>query len=77
MKRILHQITIFPLIMIVRFYQWLISPILPPSCRYTPTCSHFTIEALKKHGVFFGTYYATKRILSCHPFGGQGYDPVP
>lgn len=77
MNSIVKKITTFPFIVIVRVYQWFISPILPPSCRYTPTCSNYTIEALKKHGLLIGTYYSIKRILSCHPFGGQGYDPVP
>ena len=61
----------------VYFYRFAISPLLPPSCRYTPTCSQYTIEALKKHGPIRGTVLATKRILSCNPWGGSGYDPVP
>ncbi|HHV86398.1 MAG TPA: membrane protein insertion efficiency factor YidD [Petrimonas sp.] len=61
----------------VYFYRYAISPLLPPSCRYTPTCSQYTIEALKKHGPFKGTYLSAKRILSCNPWGGSGYDPVP
>ena len=50
---------------------------LPQSCRYTPTCSNYTIEALQKHGLFVGGWLALKRIFSCHPWGGNGYDPVP
>jgi putative membrane protein insertion efficiency factor len=50
---------------------------LRPSCRYTPTCSQFFIEAVKKHGPFKGGYLGTRRILRCHPWGGHGYDPVP
>ncbi len=65
------------LVLLVRFYQIAISPFLPPTCRYTPTCSQYTIEALQKHGLFKGTFLATKRILSCHPWGGSGHDPVP
>ncbi|MBS2209799.1 membrane protein insertion efficiency factor YidD [Carboxylicivirga mesophila] len=61
----------------VKLYQWFISPILGASCRYTPTCSQYTIEALKKHGPFKGLYLSIKRILSCHPWGGHGHDPVP
>jgi len=61
----------------VYFYRAAISPLLPPSCRYTPSCSRYTIEALKKHGPLKGTCLAAKRILSCHPWGGKGYDPVP
>jgi len=54
-----------------------ISPYMPSSCRYSPTCSHYTIEALNKHGLLKGSWYAIKRISSCHPWGGSGYDPVP
>ena len=62
---------------LVRFYQAAISPYLPSSCRYQPTCSHYTLEALKMHGLFKGGWLAIKRIGSCHPWGGSGYDPVP
>ncbi|MGB1204056.1 MAG: membrane protein insertion efficiency factor YidD [Chitinophagales bacterium] len=65
------------LIFFVRFYQLVISPFLPPTCRYTPTCSQYALEALRKHGVFRGGFLAAKRILSCHPWGGHGHDPVP
>ena len=68
---------IAPLIFLIRVYQNGISPYLPASCRYQPTCSHYAIEALKKHGLFKGGWLAAKRILSCHPWGGSGYDPVP
>ncbi len=61
----------------VYFYRFAISPLLPPSCRYTPTCSQYTIEALKKHGPIKGSFLSAKRILSCNPWGGSGYDPVP
>ncbi|MCU4155947.1 membrane protein insertion efficiency factor YidD [Carboxylicivirga sp. A043] len=61
----------------VKLYQWFISPVLGASCRYTPTCSQYTIEALKKHGPFKGLYLSIKRILSCNPWGGHGHDPVP
>lgn len=64
-------------ILLIKFYQSALSPILPASCRYTPTCSHYGIEALKKHGPFKGGYLTIKRLLSCHPWGGSGYDPVP
>lgn len=67
--------TIF--ILVIRFYQICISPILPATCRYTPTCSHYGLEAIKKHGPFKGGYLAARRILSCHPWGGNGHDPVP
>ena len=61
----------------VYFYRVAISPHFQPSCRYTPTCSKYTIEALKKHGPIRGSYLSAKRILSCNPWGGSGYDPVP
>ncbi|MBO5779694.1 MAG: membrane protein insertion efficiency factor YidD [Muribaculaceae bacterium] len=65
------------LILPIRFYQLCISPLLPPACRYTPTCSQYAIEALRKHGPFRGSWMALKRILRCHPWGSSGYDPVP
>tara|TARA_R110001592_G_scaffold363221_4_gene681823 strand:- start:9745 stop:10005 length:261 start_codon:yes stop_codon:yes gene_type:complete len=61
----------------VRLYQWIISPLLPTSCRYTPTCSQYAIEAFQQHGLFKGWLLAIKRIGRCHPWGGEGYDPVP
>lgn len=65
------------LILPVKFYQYVISPMIGPSCRYTPTCSAYTIEALKKHGPLKGLWLSIKRILSCNPWGGSGHDPVP
>ena len=77
MKRIL-QVLSFPFIAIIKIYQWTISPILGVNkCRFTPTCSNYALEALKRYGVFKGTWLAMKRISRCHPFGGHGYDPVP
>ena len=73
----LKKIAIAPLIFIVRVYQVAISPLLPSTCRYQPTCSHYTVEALQKHGLWKGGKLALKRIFSCHPYGGSGYDPVP
>lgn len=64
-------------IKIVRLYQLLISPLLPPSCRYTPTCSRYAIEALEVHGAVLGSWLTLKRLLRCQPWGGHGYDPVP
>jgi putative membrane protein insertion efficiency factor len=66
-----------PLIFMVRLYQWFISPLFPPSCRYTPTCSSYMVEAIQVWGPFKGTYLGIKRIGSCHPRGGFGHDPVP
>lgn len=67
----------FILIIPVKLYQWTISPLIGPSCRYTPTCSAYTIEALKKHGPIKGLWLSIKRIVSCNPWGGHGHDPVP
>ena len=74
---VLSQLVSKPFIALVRFYQGAISPFLPASCRYTPTCSHYTIEALQKFGLFKGGWLSIKRIASCNPWGGEGYDPVP
>ena len=68
---------IYPFVLLIKGYQFLISPLLPSTCRYDPTCSHYAIEALQTHGFLKGTYLAIKRIGSCHPWGGSGYDPVP
>lgn len=65
------------LILFVRGYQVALSPLLPAACRYTPTCSHYAIEALEKHGALRGGWLALKRIARCHPFRPGGYDPVP
>lgn len=71
--RLLSLLLILP----VRLYQYLISPLLPPSCRYTPSCSHYMIEAIREWGPFRGLWMGIRRILSCHPWGGHGHDPVP
>jgi putative membrane protein insertion efficiency factor len=73
----LKKILIAPFVFLVRIYQTIISPLTPATCRYQPTCSHYTVEALKKHGLLHGGKLAIKRIFSCHPWGGSGYDPVP
>ena len=65
------------LVLLVRGYQVALSPLLPASCRYYPTCSHYAIEALEKHGALRGGWLALKRIGRCHPFRPGGYDPVP
>ena len=72
-KRILS----LPLIALVRFYQLCISPLTPAACRFTPTCSQYAIEALRKYGPIKGGWLTLKRIARCHPWGGSGYDPVP
>ena len=66
--------TIF--IYLIKIYKLILSPILGPSCRYQPTCSEYFIDCLNEYGVVKGALKGTKRILSCHPFGGHGYDPV-
>ena len=70
---ILKKIFIFP----VRLYQLVISPILPQTCRHTPTCSQYTIEAIETHGAIKGTWLGLRRLSRCHPWGTHGYDPVP
>jgi len=71
------KILTYPFIWLIKFYQTFISPITPATCRYQPTCSHYAKEALEVHGIFKGGKLAIKRIFSCHPLGGKGYDPVP
>lgn len=65
------------LMFLVRWYQKNISPLSPPSCKYTPTCSQYSLEALERYGAIKGSYLSIKRILRCHPFAKGGYDPVP
>ena len=73
MKKIFSLLLIIP----IKSYQIIISPLLGPSCRFTPTCSHYAVEAIQKYGPFKGSWLSFKRILKCHPWGGSGYDPVP
>ncbi|WP_165010369.1 membrane protein insertion efficiency factor YidD [Neisseria yangbaofengii] len=65
------------MLLLIRFYQYAISPLIPPRCRFTPTCSQYAVEAVQKHGALKGGLLALKRIARCHPFGGSGHDPVP
>jgi uncharacterized protein len=76
MKKLLPILS-FPIIVLIKLYQWIISPWLGNKCRYTPTCSQYGIEALKKYGPLKGLWLTIKRISRCHPWGGHGYDPVP
>jgi uncharacterized protein len=76
MKWIL-KILSYPFIWLIKIYQLVLSPIIGPKCRFTPTCSHYAVDAFKKYGVFKGFWLSVKRISKCHPWGGSGYDPVP
>lgn len=73
----IKKILISPFVLLIRFYQICISPFTPASCRFSPTCSHYMLEALKKYGLIKGSWLGIKRIAKCHPWGGSGYDPVP
>lgn len=73
----LRRICALPFIGLVRFYQICISPLTPPSCRFTPTCSQYALEALRRYGIIKGGWLTLKRLSRCHPWGGSGYDPVP
>ena len=73
MRKLLTALLLLP----IRFYRAYISPLKPPSSRFTPTCSQYAMEAILKHGPFKGLYLSVRRILRCHPWGGHGYDPVP
>ena len=72
-----NTIKIIPFVLVIKLYQWFISPILKTNCRYLPTCSEYAVLSLKEYGIIKGLYLALKRISSCHPYGGKGYDPVP
>ena len=73
----MRSIVIFPFIIVIKFYQFFISPFLGLNCRFNPTCSNYSINSLKKHGLIIGLYYSILRISKCHPWGGSGHDPVP
>ncbi len=73
----LKKVSIFPFIVLIKFYRTCISPYTPPACRFTPTCSEYALQAFRKWGPFKGLYLTVRRILRCHPWGGSGYDPVP
>ena len=71
------RLVTLPFLLLGRFYQYCISPFTPPSCRFTPTCSQYAVEALRKYGPIKGIWLTIKRLSRCHPWGGSGYDPVP
>tara|TARA_B100000686_G_scaffold347363_1_gene435895 strand:+ start:1020 stop:1277 length:258 start_codon:yes stop_codon:yes gene_type:complete len=77
MMKYLSKFISIKLIFIIRLYQLILSPILKTNCRYLPSCSEYSIIALKEYGFMKGIYYSILRIFKCHPFGGSGYDPVP
>jgi len=75
---LLKKIMAFPFVVLIKFYQYVLSPYLGGSkCRYTPSCSQYTMDAIKKYGPIKGIFLGAKRLGRCHPGGGHGYDPVP
>ena len=77
MMRLIRKAVSALLLLPIYFYRACISPLKPPSCRYVPTCSQYAIGAIRRHGPGLGLWLALRRIASCHPWGGSGYDPVP
>ena len=77
MMRFIRSLPKRALLWLIRFYRAAISPTHAPCCRFTPTCSQYGLEALRKYGLFKGGWLTFKRIMRCHPWGGSGYDPVP
>ena len=73
----LNKIVTYPLILLIRVYQLIVSPMLGSNCRFMPTCSEYALESLKTYGLIKGTYLTIKRIGKCHPWGSNGYDPIP
>lgn len=76
-RKIFRTILGLPFLLLIKIYQLFISPFTMPSCRYTPTCSEYGVQAIRKHGPLKGGWLTLKRLLSCNPWGGSGYDPVP
>lgn len=75
--KFLAKLLALPFIFLIRVYRKAISPLMPPSCRFRPTCSQYGLQAFRRYGVFKGFWLTTKRLARCHPWGGSGYDPVP
>lgn len=71
-----RKIVSLPFLLLIRIYKYLISPMLPNACRYTPTCSEYAEQAVRKYGPLKGSWLAAKRLSKCHPWGGSGYDPL-
>jgi putative membrane protein insertion efficiency factor len=76
-RQSLRKVATLGLQAVIRSYQLVLSPVLPPSCRYLPSCSDYAAEAIGRHGAFVGVGLAARRLARCHPWGGSGYDPVP
>jgi putative membrane protein insertion efficiency factor len=74
---VILKIVSWPFIVLIKLYQWILSPVIGPSCRFTPSCSNYALQAFKKYGPFKGFWLSVKRISRCHPWGGHGEDPVP
>ncbi|MEO8558232.1 MAG: membrane protein insertion efficiency factor YidD [Rhodospirillales bacterium] len=74
---IVGRIMAWPLLALIRAYQWFLSPFMGHACRFTPSCSHYGYEAIAAHGPLLGAWLAAKRLARCHPWGGSGHDPVP
>src|SRR6266446_10544336 len=75
-RQVLQKLTVLVLQVLIRVYQLLLSPLLPPSCRYLPSCSDYAVEAVGRHGAIVGVGLAARRLARCHPWGSNGYDPV-
>jgi putative membrane protein insertion efficiency factor len=73
----LNKVATFPLLLLIRGYQLIISPLLGSNCRFMPTCSEYAMESLRSHGLIKGSFLTIKRIGKCHPWGSHGYDPIP
>ncbi|MEG1607341.1 MAG: membrane protein insertion efficiency factor YidD [Mucinivorans sp.] len=76
LRKFFQNLAIWPFLGLIKFYQYCISPYFPSSCRFTPTCSQYALDALRKHGVLKGLYLTIRRLSRCHPWGGSGYDPA-
>jgi len=73
----IKKIVLYPILLLIKIYQTILSPILPSTCRYSPTCSEYTKQSLIKFGLIKGGLISIKRIIKCNPWGGNGYDPIP
>ncbi|WP_395625426.1 membrane protein insertion efficiency factor YidD [Daejeonella sp.] len=77
LRKFINRVFSALFLVLIKIYQYLISPILGQSCRFTPSCSQYGLEAIHKHGPFKGAWLTLKRIARCHPWGSHGHDPVP